>query len=244
MSEYMEKHSISKLIGAPPGYVGYGEGGLLTEKVRRNPYCIILFDEIEKAHPEIFNIMLQILEDGALTDAQGHRVSFKNALIIMTSNLGANNSSKDNSLGFYNLNDEKSKHQERKKSIKKAIECTFKPEFLGRVDEIVIFNSLSKENLEKICMLMLNALSDRILNLGIKLEVDKAVTSKIVLEAYSDGSGARKLRHIIQRLIENPLSIKIISGEIEKDDEIIATLDNENVVFKKPVNAACNKNRK
>ncbi len=244
MSEYMEKHSISKLIGSPPGYIGYGEGGLLTEKVRRNPYCIILFDEVEKAHPEIFNLLLQILEDGTLTDAQGHKVSFKNALIVMTSNLGSINPSKTNSLGFFNLNDEKSKSNEREKSIKKALESTFKPEFLGRIDEIVIFNSLSKESLEKICMLMLTTLSERLKKLGIELEFDKSVTSKIVLEAYEDGSGARKLRHKIRRLIENPLSVKMISGEIEKDDSIIALLDNENIVFKKLTNANCNKKRK
>ena len=241
MSEYMEKHSISKLIGAPPGYVGYGEGGLLTEKVRRNPYCLILFDEIEKAHPEIFNLLLQILEDGTLTDSQGHKVSFKNSLIVMTSNLGSINSSKENSLGFFNSNDKKSQAKEREKNIKKALERTFKPEFLGRIDEVVIFNSLSKESLEEISLLMLATLSNRIERLGIELEFDQSIVSKIALEAYEDGSGARKIRHTIRRLIENPLSIKMIAGEFEKNDSILAILEDENIVFKKLTTINCKK---
>ena len=231
MSEYMEKHSVSKLIGAPPGYVGYGEGGLLTEKVRRNPYCIILFDEIEKAHPEIFNIMLQIIEDGTLTDAQGRRVSFKNALIVMTSNLGSKNGAKENALGFFNSTDEKSKAKEREKNIKKALESTFKPEFLNRVDEIVIFNSLTKENLEDICSLMLASLSERLKKLEIDIEFDKSVISKIALEAYDDGSGARKLRHKIRRLVENPISTRILSGDISKGENIFVKVDGDNIVF-------------
>ena len=233
MSEYTEKHSISKLIGAPPGYVGYGEGGLLTEKVRRNPYCIILFDEIEKAHPEIFNIMLQILEDGILTDAQGRSASFKNALIVMTSNLGSNNISKENTLGFFNSSDEKSKSKEREKTIKKALESTFRPEFLGRVDEIVIFNSLSEKNLEKICSLMLSSLSSRLLKLGIKVEFGESVISKIANTAFDEGSGARKLRHIIRRLVENPLSEKMLTGEIIKGDSLNVEMRNDNICFEK-----------
>ena len=233
MSEYMEKHSISKLIGAPPGYVGYNEGGLLTEKVRRNPYCIILFDEIEKAHPEIFNLMLQILEDGTLTDAQGRKVSFKNSLIVMTSNLGSISGEKENTLGFFNSNDEKSKAKEREKRIKKALESTFKPEFLNRVDEIVIFNSLSKENIEKICSLMLSSLSTRLNKLGITLEFDSTVLSKIANEAYDTGSGARKLRREIRRLIENPLSSEMLTGEVKEGDLVFATEEEGEIVFVK-----------
>ena len=233
MSEYMEKHSISKLIGAPPGYVGYGEGGLLTEKVRRNPYCIILFDEIEKAHPEIFNLMLQILEEGTLTDAQGRRVSFKNSLIVMTSNLGSINGAKENALGFFNSNDEKSQTKEREKRIKKALENTFKPEFLNRVDEIVIFNSLTKENIEEICAIMLASLSERLSKLGIDLEFDKSILSKIANEAFDTGSGARKLRREIRHLIENPLSIKMLNGEIKKSDLILATVEDEEIILTK-----------
>ena len=233
MSEYMEKHSISKLIGAPPGYIGYGEGGMLTEKVRRNPYCIILFDEIEKAHPEIFNLMLQILEDGALTDAQGRRISFKNALIIMTSNLGSTGNAKENTLGFFNSNDEKSHAKEQEKRIKKALETTFKPEFLGRVDEIIIFNSLTKENIEEICLLMLTSLSDRLKKLGIVLDFDKSVINQISSKAYDYGSGARNLRREIRRLVENPLSSKMLERKIQQGDLILVKGENEQIEFVK-----------
>ena len=233
MSEYMEKHSVSKLIGAPPGYVGYNEGGLLTEKVRRNPYCIVLFDEIEKAHPEVFNLMLQILDDGTLTDAQGRKISFKNSLIIMTSNLGSKSNSRENSLGFFNSNDEKSKTREREKEIKKALENAFKPEFLNRVDEIVIFNSLTKENIEEICYLMLSSLAKRINKLGIVLEFNKSVITKIAGEAFDMGVGARKLRREIRRLIENPLSSEMLLGNIKQGDLVLASAENGEIVFLK-----------
>ena len=233
MSEYMEKHSISKLIGAPPGYVGYGEGGLLTEKVRRNPYCIVLFDEIEKAHPEVFNLMLQILEDGTLTDAQGRKISFKNSLIVMTSNLGTRNSANTNPLGFFNPDDEKSQENQRKKRIKKALEITFKPEFLNRVDEIVIFNSLTKENIEQICSIMLTSLSERLKNLGIFIDFDESVVKQISNKAYDNGSGARNLRREIRRLIENPLSSKMLERKINQGDLILVKEQNEQIDFVK-----------
>lgn len=233
MSEYTERHSISKLIGSPPGYVGYGEGGLLTEKVRRNPYCIILFDEIEKAHPEIFNLMLQILDDGTLTDSQGRKVSFKNSLVVMTSNLGSNAKENLNTLGFFNSNDENSKAKNREKSIKKALENTFKPEFLNRIDEIVIFNSLTKENIEQICSIMLTSLSERLEKLGISLCFDKSVIKQIANEAYDNGSGARKLRREIRRLIENPLSSKMLEGKIHGGDKITVNADDNEFAFVK-----------
>ena len=232
MSEYMEKHSVSKIIGAPPGYVGYGEGGILCEKVRRNPYCIILFDEIEKAHPDIFNLMLQILEDGILTDAQGRKISFKNSLIVMTSNLGWANS-KENALGFFNSNDEKSQSKEREKRIKRSLESTFKPEFLNRVDEIVIFNSLTKENIEEICSIMLSDLSKRLEKLGISLKFDESVIKQISSKAYDNGSGARKLRREIRRLIENPLSSKMLEGKIHGGDKITVNTDENEFAFVK-----------
>ena len=233
MSEYTEKHSISKLIGAPPGYIGYGEGGLLTEKVRRNPYCIVLFDEIEKAHSEIFNLMLQILDDGTLTDAQGRRVSFKNSLIVMTSNLGSMNKTQINSLGFFNSNDEKSQRLEKEKQIKKSLENTFKPEFLNRIVEIVIFNSLTKENIEQICSIMLTSLSERLEKLGISLDFDTSVVKQIANEAYDNGSGARKLRREIRRLIENPLSSKMLEGTIHGGDKITVNADENEFAFVK-----------
>ncbi|MBO5715343.1 MAG: ATP-dependent Clp protease ATP-binding subunit [Clostridia bacterium] len=232
MSEYMEKHSISKLIGAPAGYVGYGEGGLLTEKVRRNPYSIILFDEIEKAHPEIFNVLLQILEDGSLTDSQGRRVSFKEALIVMTSNLGTTQK-ESASLGFFSSENEISRTKEREKAIKKALESTFKPEFLNRVDEIVIFNSLTKENLAEICKQMLFSLSERISSLGIKIDFDEKAQEMIVSEAFNSHSGARKLRREIRRLVENPLSEKMLLGEISTGDEITVTANENEIFFQK-----------
>ena len=232
MSEYMEKHSVSKLIGAPPGYVGYGEGGLLTEKVRRKPYSIILFDEIEKAHPEVFNILLQILEDGALTDSQGRRVSFKETLIVMTSNLGST-SKEGTTLGFFTNENEISLKKEREKRIKNALENTFKPEFLNRIDEIVIFNSLSREDIEKICTQMLVALSKRVESLGILVNFETSVINKIVNEAFDSRSGARKLRREIRRLIENPLSEKMLTEEIKEGDRIFVTAKNGDIAFEK-----------
>ncbi|MBR2382057.1 MAG: ATP-dependent Clp protease ATP-binding subunit [Clostridia bacterium] len=230
MSEYMEKHSISKLIGAPAGYIGYGDGGLLTERVRRNPYSIVLFDEIEKAHPEIFNALLQILEDGALTDSQGRRVSFKETLIVMTSNLGTEQREKA-SLGFFNGQNESSRLKEREKAIKKALSDTFKPEFLNRIDEIIVFNSLNEDNLSTICVQMLHSLTERISSLGIDMEFDEKARDKIVCEAINSHSGARQLRREIRRLIENPLSEKLLMGEINEGDKLIVTEENGQISF-------------
>lgn len=231
MSEYMEKHSVSRLIGAPPGYVGYGEGGLLTEKVRKRPYCVLLFDEIEKAHPEIFNLMLQILEDGSLTDAQGRRISFKNSLIVMTSNLGSPQTSGASNLGFFTPDDSATKTRERKKKIKDALERTFKPEFLNRIDEIVIFNALSKEDIERICSIMLTRLSESMRKLGISIEFDDSVKKKIVENAFDERSGARKLRREIRNLIENPIASKLLSREIAAGDCIRATVQHGQIEF-------------
>lgn len=231
MSEYMEKHSISRLIGAPPGYVGYGESGLLTEKVRRNPYSLVLFDEIEKAHPDIFNLLLQILEDGTLTDSQGHRISFKNTLIVMTSNLGAIKPQSTSSLGFFTPNDEASKERESKNSIKNALRQAFKPEFLNRIDEIVIFNSLKREDIEKICDIMLDSLKERLKKLNITIEIDVSARDHIVEQAISDGSGARNLRRKIRRLIENPLSNEIITNRITKGQTITIAFDGNNITI-------------
>lgn len=236
MSEYMEKHSVSRLIGAPPGYVGYGESGLLTEKVRKNPYSLILFDEIEKAHPDIFNLLLQILEDGTLTDSQGRKVNFKNTLVVMTSNLGAIKKTSTSSLGFFTPNypnNDEIKQREREKSIKSALNESFKPEFLNRVDEIIIFNSLCEGDLKKICAIMLNSLQKRLDKLNISLEFSNKVTDYIVSMAYDEKEGARKLRRIIRRLIENPLTNKILQGEINKGDHILADETDEKIIFLK-----------
>jgi ATP-dependent Clp protease ATP-binding subunit ClpC len=232
MSEYMEKHSVSKLIGSPPGYVGYGEGGILTEKVRRNPYSIVLFDEIEKAHPEIFNVMLQILEDGALTDSEGRSVNFKNTLIIMTSNLGSPEK-QGGSLGFFSADNENNKSKERESRIKKALRDTFRPEFLGRIDEIVIFNSLSRENIAQICKIELSALQKRLTALGIDIEFSPDVYEYIVEKSFDESSGARKLRSEIRKRIENPISNKIISNEIKIGDRIQINLEDLDVILTK-----------
>ncbi len=231
MSEYMEKHSVSRLIGAPPGYVGYGEGGLLSEGVRRHPYCLVLLDEIEKAHPDVFNLLLQILDDGTLTDAQGRKVDFKNTIIVMTSNLGAINQESASSLGFFTPTDDKTKKREREKSIKKALKSTFKPEFLNRVDEIVIFNELSFSDLEKICRLMLSSLKNRVERMDITIDFSQDTITFLVNMALDGGEGARKLRKVIRRYIENPLSSKILEGEIKKGDIIIVHEINKEISF-------------
>ena len=232
MSEYMEKHSVSKLIGSPPGYVGYGEGGILTEKVRRNPYSIVLFDEIEKAHPEIFNVMLQILEDGALTDSEGRRVNFKNTLIIMTSNLGTPISRSQN-LGFFNSETEETRSKERKNRIKRALRDTFRPEFLGRIDEVVIFNPLTRENIAQICKIELSALQKRLTALGIEVDFSPEVYEYIVEKSFDESSGARKVRSEIRKHIENPISNKIIANEISTGDKIQIDLEDLNLIVAK-----------
>ena len=233
MSEYMEKHSISRLIGAPPGYVGYDEGGILSERVRTNPYSIVLFDEIEKAHPEIFNLLLQILEDGTLTDSHGRLISFKNALIIMTPNLGSNEVNSSSSLGFFTPNDEKSNSIEREKKIKKALERTFKPEFLNRVDEIIIFNSLTDTDIENICSIMLFSLSERLKQIKIDVSFTDGAKELIVANANDKKSGARNLRREIRRLVENPLSEEILAKNINEYDSIIVDAQNGKIAFKK-----------
>ena len=232
MSEYMEKHSVSRLIGAPPGYVGYGEGGLLTERVRRAPYSLVLFDEIEKAHPDIFNLLLQILDDGALTDSQGRKISFKNTVIIMTSNLGSSAQKENNALGFFTPDNTVSKAREREKAIKNALKKTFKPEFLNRVDEIVIFNSLTEENLKSICAQMLDSLQNRIKRLDITLIFSPNVKDLIV-SSLDEGEGARKLKRMIRRLIENPLTNKILQGEINKNDNVFIDVSDGKITFDK-----------
>ena len=233
MSEYTEKHSIARLIGAPPGYVGYGEGGILSKKLRSNPYSIVLFDEIEKAHPEIFNLMLQILEDGNLTDSQGRLISFKNALIIMTSNLGSNHREKTHPLGFSSTGSSTSSALEREKRIKDALYRTFNPEFLNRVDEIIIFNSLTEKDIEQICQRMLTILSQRLLEVGINVEFDRSVIELLTQNATQENTGARMLRREIRRLIENPISSHIIAEEIQKGDYVMAIVDNGKIVFTK-----------
>ncbi|MCB4792010.1 MAG: ATP-dependent chaperone ClpB [Elusimicrobia bacterium] len=225
MSEYMEKHSVSRLIGAPPGYVGFEEGGQLTEAVRRRPYCVILFDEIEKAHHDVFNILLQILDDGRLTDGQGRTIDFKNSVLIMTSNIGSS------------WIQEAVKYDEMKNRINEALHAHFRPEFLNRIDEIIIFNKLGAEELQAIIDIQLKLVEKRLLEKKITLELTKNARNVIAREGYDPAFGARPLKRTIQKLILNPLSTKIIAGEFKEGDKVVADAERkgteETLVFEK-----------
>jgi ATP-dependent Clp protease ATP-binding subunit ClpC len=222
MSEYMEKHSVSKFIGSPPGYVGFEEGGQLTEKIRKHPYSVILFDEIEKAHPDVFNIMLQILDDGILTDAQGRRIDFKNTVIIMTSNLGASEilGTSTSKLGFSNADDKKSEKDTIKEKVMAEVKRAFKPEFLNRIDEIIVFDRLEKDEIKQIAKLMLTSLTNRLADNEITVTFSDAAVEKIADEGFDKVYGARPLRRAIQSKIEDMLSEKIIDSEISAGDKI------------------------
>ena len=224
MSEYMEKHSVSKMIGSPPGYVGHEDGGQLSEKVRRNPYAVILFDEIEKAHPDVFNILLQVLDDGHITDSQGRKVDFKNTIIIMTSNAGAQAIVEPKKLGFASGNDEKQNYERMKGSVMEEVRRIFKPEFLNRIDETIVFRALNKDDMKQIVGLMTKELAKRCeTQLGITLVVRDAAKQYIVDKAYDPKYGARPLRRKIQDEIEDPLAEKLLDGSIRRGDEVIVT---------------------
>jgi ATP-dependent Clp protease ATP-binding subunit ClpC len=228
MSEYMEKFTVSRLIGAPPGYVGYEEGGQLTEKVRRKPYSVILLDEIEKAHPDIYNILLQVLDDGQLTDGLGRKVDFKNTLIIMTSNIGARQL-KDfgEGVGFATQSRMQNSEEANKAVIEKALKRTFSPEFLNRVDDVVIFNSLTKENIFEIIDILMKGVMKRLLNLGFSLELTPAAKDFIAEKGYDQQYGARPLHRAIQKYLEDPLAEEILNMNIKQGDVLIADLDGE-----------------
>lgn len=231
MSEYMEKHSVSKMIGSPPGYVGHEDGGQLSEKVRRNPYAVILFDEIEKAHPDVFNILLQVLDDGHITDSQGRKVDFKNTIIIMTSNAGAQAIVEPKKLGFASSNDEKQNYERMKGSVMEEVRRIFKPEFLNRIDETIVFRALNKDDMKQIVGLMTKELAKRCeTQLGITLVVRDAAKQYIVDKAYDPKYGARPLRRKIQDEIEDPLAEKLLDGSIRRGDEVIVTTK-KNAIF-------------
>ena len=234
MSEYMEKHSVSKMIGSPPGYVGHEDGGQLSEKVRRNPYAVILFDEIEKAHPDVFNILLQVLDDGHITDSQGRKVDFKNTIIIMTSNAGAQAIVEPKKLGFASGNDEKQNYERMKGSVMEEVRRIFKPEFLNRIDETIVFRALNKDDMKQIVGLMTKELAKRCeTQLGITLVVRDAAKQYIVDKAYDPKYGARPLRRKIQEEIEDPLAEKLLDGSIRRGDEVIVTTK-KNAIFLEP----------
>ena len=232
MSEYMEKHSVSKMIGSPPGYVGHEDGGQLSEKVRRNPYSVILFDEIEKAHPDVFNILLQVLDDGHITDSQGRKVDFKNTIIIMTSNAGAQSIVEPKKLGFASSDDEKQNYERMKNSVMEEVRRIFKPEFLNRIDETIVFRSLNKNDMKQIVTLMLKDLIERCKNqMDITLVVRDSVKNYIVEKAYEPKYGARPLRRKIQNEIEDQLAEEILDGKVKKGDEVTVTTRKNAVVF-------------
>jgi len=234
MSEYMEKFAVSRLVGAPPGYVGYEEGGQLTEKVRRKPYAVILLDEIEKAHPDVFNILLQIFEDGRLTDSQGRVVDFKNTVIIMTSNIGATLIRKGATLGFRGTNEsEEMPYKEIKDNVMGELNKTFRPEFLNRIDEVIVFKSLTKEEIKKIAGLMLNDVKKLLEDQKIDFETVEEAKELLVKEGYNPNFGARPLRRTIERLIENPISEKILAGEFKEGECITIGAKDGKITFSK-----------
>ncbi|MCD6257401.1 ATP-dependent Clp protease ATP-binding subunit, partial [Candidatus Aerophobetes bacterium] len=233
MSEYMEKFTVSRLTGAPPGYVGYEEGGELTEKVRRRPYSVVLLDEIEKAHPDVFNILLQIMEDGRLSDNLGHTVDFRNTVLIMTSNLGAEQIRSDSSLGFRSGEGGGMSYEEMKSRVLSELKHHFRPEFLNRLDEIIVFHALSQEEIKKIVDLILDEEKKLLKEKDIKLEVTPEARDLIAKEGYDPDFGARPLRRAIQRLIENPLSEEILQGKFKEGDTVIVTVENGRMVFTK-----------
>ena len=229
MSEYMEKHSVAKLIGAPPGYVGFDEAGQLTEKVRRKPYSVILFDEIEKGHPDIFNLLLQILDEGRLTDSKGHQVNFKNTVIIMTSNVGAGEVNKVNTLGFGTQDQEYDKMKDR---IRDALKSQFRPEFLNRIDDIITFRKLEKAELAEIVEILLSGLRKRLLAIGVDLVVRNAAVDYVLAQAGEEGYGARPLKRVIQRKIEDRLSEEILKGNILKGETVTIDAFDGKLTFK------------
>jgi ATP-dependent Clp protease ATP-binding subunit ClpC len=234
MSEYREEHTVSRLFGAPPGYVGYEEGGQLTEAVRRRPYRVILFDEIEKAHPEVWNALLQILDDGRLTDGQGHVVDFRNTVLVMTSNLGTEYVTRSGTLGFRRRDAEAPRaDHEAEEKIEKALKETFRPEFLNRIDEVIIFSPLSLEEMESIVDLQMNEVRERLAEHDLSVELSEAARKWLARTGYDPAFGARPLRRAIQKFIESPLSIKLLQGEFAAGDLIQVDVDEkaESVVF-------------
>ncbi|HBE9438238.1 class III stress response-related ATPase [Clostridioides difficile] len=234
MSEYMEKHAVSRMIGSPPGYVGHDEGGQLTEKVRRNPYSVILFDEIEKAHPDVFNILLQILDDGRLTDSKGRTVDFKNTIVIMTSNVGASTIGRQKTLGFSMAKgdeEEKSQYEKMKENIMGELKQRFRPEFLNRIDDIIVFHSLNENHISKIVLLMAAKLQERLKEMDIKLEMSDEAVKLISKSGFDLEYGARPLKRALQKELEDELSEAILKGNVKKGSNVVAKVKDEKIVF-------------
>jgi ATP-dependent Clp protease ATP-binding subunit ClpC len=227
MSEYMEKHTVSRLIGSPPGYIGYEEGGQLTEAVRRKPFSVVLFDEIEKAHPDVFNTLLQILEDGRLTDAQGRTVDFKNTVLIMTSNLGTRDIAKGATLGFTARPDAKVDYERMQSKVMDELKRHFRPEFLNRIDEVIVFHELSKAEVTTIVDLLIKRVQRQLVSQGIGLELTPEAKVLLADKGYDPSLGARPLRRAIQRMIEDPLSERILYKEFNVGDTIIVDVEDD-----------------
>ena len=233
MSEYMEKHSVSKMIGSPPGYVGHDDGGQLSEKVRRNPFSVILFDEIEKAHPDVFNILLQVLDDGHITDSQGRKVDFKNTIIIMTSNAGAQAIIEPKKLGFGNREDEKQSHEFMKNGVMEEVRRIFKPEFLNRIDDTIVFRALNKEDMKKIVGILCKELENRCKeNLGVDLIIRDSAMDYIVEKGFDQKYGARPLKRKLQDEVEDRLSEEVIAGKVKKGNKVVVTTKNKEIFLK------------
>ena len=231
MSEYMEKHAVSRMIGAPPGYVGHDEGGQLTEHVRRSPYSVILLDEIEKAHPDVFNVLLQVLEDGRLTDGKGRTVSFANSVIVMTSNVGSQDILKNGLIGF-SLNDSNgSRNADMRRELLDALGRTFRPEFLNRIDDIIVFNTLDRQHLERIVELQLARVSSLLARKRIRMEVTSEAKELIVSQGYDRQFGARPMKRVIQRLIQDPLALAVLEGRFAENDAVRVERDGDSLRF-------------
>jgi ATP-dependent Clp protease ATP-binding subunit ClpC len=232
MSEYREQHTVSRLFGAPPGYVGYEEGGQLTEAVRRRPYRVLLFDEIEKAHPEVWNALLQILDDGRMTDGQGNVVDFRNTVLIMTSNLGTEYVHKGGTLGFQQKTTADDSEREDHEKIERALKGAFRPEFLNRIDEIIMFSPLSVDEMVLIVDLQMKEVQDRLKEYGVTVELTEKGRTWLAKQGYDPAFGARPLRRAIQKFVESPLSVELLSGKFAKGDRVTVDIHADKVVFK------------
>jgi ATP-dependent Clp protease ATP-binding subunit ClpC len=233
MSEYMEKHTVSRLIGAPPGYVGHDEGGQLTEKVKRKPYSVVLLDEIEKAHPDVFNVLLQILEDGRLTDGKGRTVDFKNTVVIMTSNVGSHTIKKQKILGFTATTGEKeSVYEKMKDNVMEELRSSFRPEFLNRIDDIIVFHQLEEAHLKEIIEIMLKSLLKRIQEMDIEVQVSDEAKSLLMKKGFDQQYGARPLRRAITKLVEDQLSEEMLKGNVKAGSKVRIDVEEEKLIFK------------
>jgi ATP-dependent Clp protease ATP-binding subunit ClpC len=228
----MEKHSVSKLIGSPPGYVGFEDGGQLSDKVRRNPYSVVLFDEIEKAHPDVFNILLQVLDDGQITDSKGRKVSFKNTIIIMTSNAGAGRIIDPKHLGFSSDISEKQDYEKMKSDVMEEVKQMFKPEFINRIDEIIVFHALNEKEVRSIVNIMLRSLAKQVKGqMQIELKFTDTLKTAIAKESYDKKYGARPLRRMIQSKVEDALAEEVLAGRVKSGDRVTVSYKNKKVTF-------------